>query len=98
MLLEHVKTRETKDIDLKKICATIKKISESSKPEEVTEHYREIDALVIHHATLMNGSVPDEPPFSGRFMPGSMGILCNMLNFPPLLQQIIAQYIEEMSQ
>lgn len=96
-LVSNLSLREEKSIDLKKICATIKKISETSTPDETNEHYREIAALILHHEMITHGSI-SEVPFGGKLMPGSMGTLNYMLNLPPLLQQILAQYLLESSQ
>jgi hypothetical protein len=93
-LVADVGARSAKDIDLKKMCATIKKIAETSTPDETSAHYREIAALIIHHEMLTTGGLTGEVPFGGKLMPGNMGTLNYMLNLPPLLQQIIAQYIE----
>jgi hypothetical protein len=95
-LVRRVEARSEKSIDIKRVCKTINNISISLKPEDALEHYREIQALIIHHDCLSNGGVILSPvPFDGRVMAGRKGILNYIMNCPPLLQQIIAQYVED---
>ena len=95
-LLRRVDARSEKTIDIKRICKTINNISTSLKPEDALEHHREIQALIIHYEILSNGGIIlSSVPFDGKVMAGRKGILNYIMNLPPLLQQIIAQYIED---
>lgn len=95
-LLRLVNDRSEKSIDIARICKTINNISLSLSPEDSLEHYREIQALIIHYDIINNGGLLiSSVPFDGKTMVGKKGILNQIMNFPPLLQQIIAQYIEE---
>lgn len=94
-LYKKIQTRSEKDVDIRKVCTTINNIALTHTPEETEEHYREIEALILHHELLTNnGILLCEVPYDGRLMAGKKGILHSIMNFPPLLQQIIAQYIE----
>lgn len=92
-LLAKVRERDNKNIDLKMICKTINNMS-SLNPEDYSEHYREIQALIIHHWALSNKNSCSPVPFDGKIMAGRRGILNYVMNLPPILQQILAQYIE----
>ena len=95
-LLMRVEARTEKAIDIKRVCKTINNISLSLKPEDALEHYREIQALIIHYEILSNEGIILSPvPFDGKVMAGRKGILNYIMNLPPLLQQIIAQYVED---
>lgn len=95
-LLRRVEARTEKAIDIKRICTTINNIATTHTSEETVEHYREIGALILHHELLTNnGVLLSSVPHEGRVMIGGKGILYNIMNFPPLLQQIIAQYVED---
>ena len=95
-LVKKVEARTEKGIDVKRICATINGISQSMKPEDANKHYTEIAALILHHEILSNGGVLlSAIPYDGKVMAGGKGILHCPMNLPPLLQQIIAQYIED---
>lgn len=95
-LVKRVEARLEKAIDIKRVCKTINNISLSLRPEDALEHYREIQALIIHYEILSNGGIILSPvPFDGKVMAGRKGILNYIMNLPPLLQQIIAQYVED---
>lgn len=95
-LLRRVEARTEKGIDIKRICTTINNIATTHSPGETIEHYREIGSLILHHELLANNGVLLSPvPYEGRVMVGGKGILHSIMNLPPLLQQIIAQYIED---
>ena len=97
-LAQRVAARTEKTINVKQICATITNISQTSSPEEARKHYEELGALILHHEFIHNGGVLLSPvPFEGKIMVGGKGILHYMMNLPPSLQQILAQYIEENS-
>lgn len=94
-LLQRVKNKENKSIDVSKVCATINDIAQNQSYEEANEHYREIGALILHHELLSNnGVLLSSVPYEGKVMSGGKGILYKMTNLPPLLQYIIAEYIE----
>jgi hypothetical protein len=94
-LAKRVAARSEKTIDIKRICTTINNIAQTHTPEEMSEHYREIGALILHHDIITNGSLLSLIPYDGRIMVGGKGILHYIMNLPPNLQQIIAQYIED---
>ena len=95
-LVKRVEARTEKTIDIKRICTTINNISLTHTPSETTEHYREIGALILHHEYLSNNGVLLSPiPFDGKVMVGGKGVLHFIMNLPPNLQQIIAQYVED---
>lgn len=94
-LLKRVGERTEKTIDIKKVCKTITNIALSLLPEDSLDHYREIQALIVHHEILSNGGIIlSSVPFDAKVMAGNKGILNYIMNLPPLLQQIIAEYIE----
>jgi len=95
-LLKRVHARAEKTIDIKRICTTINNISLTHSQEDASEHYREIGALILHHELLSNNGVLLSPvPYDGRLMAGGKGVLNYIMNLSPILQQIIAQYIED---
>ena len=94
-LLNEVLTRTDKTVDIKRACDTIKDISRTLTEEEAYAHYYEIGALILHHEIISNGGIIlSHIPYGARAMAENKGILHYMINFPPLLQQIIAQYVE----
>jgi len=94
-LLRQVEARKDKYIDIKRVSSTINNISQSLQPDDAAEHYREIAALILHHEISSNkGVLLSSTPYDGKVMVGGKGILHNIMNLPPILQQIIAQYIE----
>lgn len=95
-LHRRVEARTEKGIDIKRICTTISNIATTHTPEETAEHYREIAALILHHELIANnGVLLSAVPYEGRVMVGGKGVLHNIMNLPPLLQQILAQYVED---
>ena len=95
ILVKKVQERAEKNIDIKRVCTTINNIAKNNTPEETAEHYRELSALILHHDLVRNnGVLLSSVPFDGRVMTGGKGILYNIMNLPPNLQQIIAQYVE----
>ncbi len=95
-LVRRVEARTEKGIDIKRVCTTINNIAMTHNPEEMAEHYREIGALILHHELLANHGVLLSPiPFDGRVMAGGKGVLHYIMNLPPNLQKIIAQYVED---
>jgi len=94
-LVKRVEARVEKNIDIKRVCKTITNISLSLSQEDTLEHYNEIQALIIHYEILSNnGMLLSSVPFDGKVMAGRKGVLNFIMNLPPLLQQIIAQYVE----
>lgn len=94
-LLKQVESRTEKGIDVKRVCTTINNISQTLHPDAAAEHYREIGALILHHDLINNNGVLLSPvPYDGKVMVGGKGVLHYIMNMPPLLQQIIAQYVE----
>lgn len=93
-LLVRVVESADKTLDIRKMCTAINSIGQTHTPEQVTEHYREIAALILHHEILNNGSL-SSVPFEGKVMVGGKGLLYQVTNLPPVLQQIIGKYIED---
>lgn len=95
-LVRRADARTEKNIDIKRICTTINNIALTHSPEDTAEHYREIGALILHHELLANNNVLLSPvPYDGKLMVGGKGILHYIMNLPPNLQQILAQYVED---
>lgn len=95
-LLRRAQERKEKCIDIKRVCNTITNIATTHTLEEMMDHYEEIEALAIHHElSTNNGILFSSIPYDGKLMIGGKGILHYIMNFPPVLQQIIAQYIED---
>lgn len=96
-LYHRVNERLDKAIDIKKICTTINSIAQPpTSAEEALAHYKEIGALILHHELLSNnGYLITQVPFEGKLMAGGKGLLYYIMTLPPILQQIIAQYIED---
>ena len=98
-LLKEVKERTETGIDISKVSDTIGAISKNSPSDVANKHYREIAMLIMYHEIVNN---PDTQifsqkvpvPFDGKVMAGGRGILYHIVNLPPIVQQIIAQYIE----
>ena len=94
-LVKRAESRTEKAIDIKRICTTINNIAQTSPPDEAAAHYKEIGAIILHHELLTNNGVLLSPiPFDGKVMVGGKGVLHYIMNLPPNLQQIIAQYVE----
>jgi hypothetical protein len=93
-LRERVNLREEKSIDIKRLGITINLFSQKLSQEEYSEHYKEIAGLILHHEILNNGFLTPFP-FGCKVMSGGKGLLYNIKNLPPILQQILAEYLEE---
>ena len=95
-LVSQVSQRTETNIDIKRVCVTINNIGQTLNQEDALEHYQEIGALILHHEAITNGNVILScVPYDSKVMVGGKGILHYIMNLPPVLQQIIAQYIEE---
>jgi hypothetical protein len=95
-LLKRVHERKEKAIDIKRICTTINNINQTLQPEAAAEHNREIGAIILHHEIISNGGVLlSAVPYDSKVMVGGKGVLHYITNLPPILQQIIAQYVED---
>lgn len=93
------KIKEAAQIDIERVRATINGIGDKLPPEQAKEHYQEIAALILHHDMLMNnGVLLSNTPFEGKVMAGGKGIMYNFINLPATLQQIIALYIDSVSE
>jgi hypothetical protein len=94
-LIKQIESRREKTIDIKRVCTTINNIATTNTPDDTVEHYREIFALILHHELITNnGVILSSIPFDGKIMSGGKGILYYIMNLPPDLQHIIAQYVE----
>lgn len=85
-----------KEIDVKRMCTTINNITKTNNPEQISNHYKEIFALVFHHELVTNnGNLSAIVPYDGKLMVGGKGILFYTDKLPPQLVQIISQYLED---
>lgn len=82
--------KDTSSIDIDSVCSTISWIQD-------VVHWENIQTLIIHHEILNTGGLSAIVPYNGKTMLNGRGILYHMVNLPPTLQHIIAQYIEEFS-
>ncbi len=94
-LVNKVKNRTDANIDIYKVCLTINNITQYLKNEAAIEHYREICALILHHYQITNKTNPTNFPYNPLIMPGGKGLRYNIMELPPMLQQILAQYIDD---
>jgi hypothetical protein len=95
-LVTQVANNQDKNIDIKCVCNTINMLSQTS--EDALMIYREIAALIFHHDIIYNnGILLDQIPYGGKVMVGGKGLLMTIMNLPPNLQQIIAQFIENLA-
>ena len=93
-LLEKVKSEQMLSADIRRICSTITTLHKQLKPEIVQTHYEIIHALCLHHEILeTKGLVHRMNPYGCKTFEGGKGILYITANLPPMLQQIIAQYV-----
>lgn len=102
-LLASVTARGTYDVDIKRVCNTISGLAQHLPPAQATEHYEEIQALIIHHDALTSlptaaSSSPQPVPYGGTVMVGGKGVLNRIENMPPVLQRIIAEYVQTSAQ
>lgn len=95
----EARTEKNMDIDIRRICATINNIARTLNPVDCADHYKEIYMLILYHEIINNkGMLLSPTPFDPKIMDGHRGILMCIMNLPPQLQQIIAQYIFEYSE
>ena len=93
-LLADVKAKDIKNIDMFKLCHTIKNLDLLNQPD-AQDHYEEIQALMVHHDMLHNGKMLlAEVPNDGKLLPGGKCILYTLIKIPTIFQQILVQYIE----
>jgi hypothetical protein len=85
-------------IDIKRVCQTCNNIA-LLEYDDMMNHYSEIEAIILHYDLINNnGVLLSKTPFEGRVLTmDGRGIINNITNMPPKLQQIIAQYIEYFS-
>lgn len=95
-LYKHVSEREDKSVDIDSVSTIINDISLHVNTESAREHYDEICALILHYFIVYNPNcLPTATPYDSKTMVTGKGVLYYLTNLPPLLQQIIAQYIED---
>lgn len=95
-LVNQVANNKNKNFDIKCVCDTINMLSQTS--DNAIEIYREIGALILHHNIINNnGVLVDQIPYGGKVMVGGKGLLMTIMNLPADLQQIIAQFIENLA-
>jgi hypothetical protein len=95
-LLASVTARGAYDVDIKRVCNTINNLSQYLTAAHANEHYGEIQALIIHHEAMNGGLQP--VPYGGTIMVGGKGVLNRIENMPPVLQRIIAEYVQTSAQ
>lgn len=87
-LYQRVTAKSESVIELKKICATINSIDEQ-------EHNDIIFALIYHHEMKeVNGIRFKAAPYGGVLFKSGKGTTFDMTKIPPILQKIIAEYIQ----
>lgn len=84
-------------IDIDRVCSTINNIFKHLPKADAEYHYKMIEVLILHHKTITDGYELFDIPYNAQIMIGNRGILNNMEQLPPLLQHIIAQYVENYS-
>lgn len=95
-LFQLVSERHDKTIDVSKLCITINNICRTLPKEESDKYYNEIAFLILHHELLTNnGVLLSSIPYNGKLMSHDTGILYAITNIPPILQQMIAVYLED---
>lgn len=97
-LLQQVNETPISSIDIERTCATINNIHKNLSTAHAKQHYEIIGALIIHHANITGALSLSHFPYENQTMPGNSGILNSISDssssIPPILQCIIAQYIE----
>lgn len=94
-LFSEIENKEVRTIDIAFIGNTFRTMGQNFPIEKVLSHYEEVMALIIHFYGLANkGKLSDFIPFDGKGMPGGKGILYNISNLPPILQEIIQDYLK----
>ena len=95
-LLRRISERkEEHGIDVNRMCATISDISFTLSHEDIIAHYEEIHLLILHHEILSNkGVMFSDIPYGGNLMFGASGIIYTISELPPVLLNIIAEYLE----
>jgi hypothetical protein len=100
LLLKKVEERTEKNVDIRCVCTTINNITRTLTPSDANDHFCEIYALILHHEAINNnGVLLSATPYNPKIVDDDRrGILNFIMNLPPLLQQIITQYIFEYSE
>ena len=82
-----------KVIDVTNVCQTIASLNTMGFTTlELTNHYEEIWALMLHYEFLNKKS--NTIPCNGKALPGNKNILFTLDKIPIPLQNILAQYIK----
>jgi hypothetical protein len=98
-LVKKADERADKQIDIRRLAATINNIARTMTQSDSNEHYEELHAIILHYEMLNNGGMLLSPtPFDPKVMECGKGILYYVMNLPPQLQQILTQYIYEYSE
>jgi hypothetical protein len=84
-------------IDLSRICQTLNHLDTSLASSERDEHYRLIGALILHYELTQRGPITRVVPMGGETLPGGIGLVYRIAEFPINLQRLLAQYVEEYS-
>lgn len=95
LLLKRVTETQNKNVDITRLCSTINSIGQNASREEANFHYNWIGSLILHHEILSNnGVLLTTLPFNCKLMTGESGELFTISHLPPILQQILAEYID----
>lgn len=83
-------------IDLHQVGLTINGIAEL---EDANDHYQEIQALILHHESVINSNIVfSKIPHEGKVLPGDKGLLYVLAKLPLITKQLIYQYLIYYSQ
>jgi hypothetical protein len=97
-LLKQVTNHDTNiNYDVDRTCVTITNIHKHLPKSDAEYHYNVIGSLIIHHKFITDKMETIIYPYDAQIMAENKGILGDINKLPPLLQQIIAQYIENNS-
>ena len=92
-LVEMSKNNNKSIIDASKICQTINDMCNDEVL--VRNHHLEIAKLIYYHEYLINhGVMLQKIPNGGELQHGGIGVQFKLGKLHPVLQQILAQYIE----
>ena len=94
-LLKQIETEDS--IDITNVCQTLSSLNTMGfTPNELTSHYEEIWAIMLHYEFLNKKS--NVIPCDGKGLPGNKNFLFHFNKIPVPLQKILAQYIKFYSQ
>lgn len=95
-LAAMVDSNPDEPIDITKLDTTINSLAQML-PNDYKEHYAEIQALILHHEAMSNGTILTPLPYGQRPIAGTRGIIVTTSKLPDRLQRILAAYITHYS-